>query len=124
MMSRRRLTTALLIIVWLLTPDLLCLIPGMEMTVQEHACCEKMGSDCGRIPMPDMLTCCRSGAPSQEVLVSRTADYAELRSMIMPVVIPDLVFLHEGIRAKRWLRFDSPTSPPLIFTDSFDILRT
>jgi hypothetical protein len=121
-MWRRRLTTAFLIAVFFLTLDLLCLM-GVQMTVQEHECCEKMAGDCGRIPMPDMHACCRSAAPHQAVLVSRTADYPELRVMILPAVIPDLDLLYDNVHARSWVGFDSPTSPTLISLDSFDILR-
>jgi hypothetical protein len=123
-MCSRRLATAFLIAAWLLTPDLLCLIPGVQMTLQEYECCEKMGGDCGRIPMPDMHTCCKSATPPHAVLVGRTADYPELRVVTLPAVIPNLDLLFDNIRVRSWLRFDSPISPPhLIARDSFDILR-
>src|SRR5689334_8484049 len=110
-MLRRGLTTAFLMAAWLLTPDLICLIPGVQMTVQEHECCEKMGGDCGRIPMPDMHTCCKSTSPPHAVLVARSADYPELRLMTVPAVIPSLDLLFANIHARSWLRFDSPISP-------------
>src|SRR5688572_3469037 len=92
-MWRNRFATAFLISFWLLTPDLLCLIPGIEMTQEEHECCEQMGSDCGKIPMPDMHSCCRAPSPSHAVLVARTTDYPELQAMI-PVIIPDFDLPH------------------------------
>src|SRR5215475_3569544 len=106
-MWRRRLTTAFLIAVCFLTLDVLCLIPGVQMTVQEHECCEKMAGDCGRIPMPDMHACCRSATPTNAVLVSRT-DYPELRAMMLPAVIPHVDLLNDNIHARSWLGFDNP----------------
>jgi hypothetical protein len=53
-MWRTRLTTAVLILAWLATPEILCLLPGVEMTADEQECCEQMGSDCGKVPMTDM----------------------------------------------------------------------
>src|SRR5262249_59359991 len=99
-MLRRRLMTALLLATWLLTLDLLCLIPGVQMTVQEHECCAKMGGDCGRIPMPDMHTCCRTAPPTHAVLVARTADYPELRVMTLPAVIPDIDLAYDTVHAR------------------------
>jgi len=122
-MWRHRLTTAFLIATCLLTPDLLCLMPSVEMTVHEHECCEKMGGDCGRIPMPDMHTCCRSATPPHAILVARTVDHPELRFVTPPAVIPNLDLLIDNVHARSWLRFDSPTFPPLIPQDFFDILR-
>jgi hypothetical protein len=117
------MTVALLIAGWLLTPELLCLIPGVEMTAREHECCEKMGSDCGRIPMPDMHTCCRTTAPSRTAVVARTADYLEFRSMILPAVMPDLDHQYNNAQSRYRLCFDSPTTPPLISQIFLDTLR-
>ena len=122
-MWHSRLITALLIVVWLVTPDLLCLIPGIEMTADEHECCEKMGAHCGKIPMPDMHTCCRTATPPHAVMVSRTTDYPEQRVFLAAAVIPEIDLFYGGPQAVHWERFESPTSPPLAQRDSFDILR-
>jgi hypothetical protein len=122
-MWRTRLMTVLLILVWLITPDLLCLIPGVEMTADEHQCCEKMGADCGKIPMPDMHSCCRTSSPSQAVIVARTTDYAGQRVQLLPAVIPTINLLSDSPGLGLWQGFESPTSPPLIPRDSFYILR-
>jgi hypothetical protein len=122
-MFRTRLMTALLIVVWLVTPDLLCLIPGIEMTAAEHQCCEKMGSDCGKIPMPDMHTCCRTSAPSHTVIVARMTDNPEQRALLASAVIPQVSLLDDNPGSSHWQRFESSTPPSLIRRDSFDILR-
>ena len=121
-MWHSRFTTAVLIAVWLLTPNLLCLIPGVEWTADEHECCEKMGSDCGKIPMPDMHSCCRSTTPSQSIIVARTADDRETKAMLAHA-IPDLDPQYANAHAGHWLHFERPTFPPLISRDSFEILR-
>jgi hypothetical protein len=122
-MWHARFTTVFLIVVWLLTPDLLCLIPGIEMTLDEHACCERMGSDCGKIPMPDMHTCCRTVTPTNAVMAARLTDYPDQRVSVAPVVVPDLDLFYNNSQPVHWQRFESPTSPPLLARDSFDILR-
>jgi hypothetical protein len=121
----RRIATAFLIAAWLLTPELLCLIPGVGMTAQEHQCCEEMAADCGKVPMPmpDMHKCCRDAVPSRTVVVARTADYSEFRWVILPAVIPDVDLDHNNAQSRHWLRFDNPISPPLISQDFTDILR-
>ena len=43
----------------LLTPGMICLIPGMQMTAEEHECCQHMGADCGKAPMPSAMRCCQ-----------------------------------------------------------------
>jgi hypothetical protein len=118
-----RLITALLIVFWIATPDLLCLIPGVEMTVDEHECCEQMGSDCGKVPMPDMETCCRPAPHSNAVIIGRNNDYPELRGSIDPFITPDLDLPHSNVHSIHWLRFESPIPPPLLRRDSVEILR-
>ena len=118
-----RLITALLIVFWIATPDLLCLIPGVEMTVDEHECCEKMGPDCGKIPMPDMHSCCEAATPPHAVTITRMTDYPEQRALLAPAIIPQIDLLYDNPQSVHWERFDNPTSPPLVPRDSFDILR-
>ena len=122
-MWRTRLMTALLIVVWLITPDLLCLIPGVEMTADEHKCCEQMGADCGKIPMPDMHTCCGTATPTHVVIVARVTDYPEQRTFLPPAVIPQIDLLYDNPLSVHWERVESQTSPPLVPRDSFDNLR-
>ena len=118
-----RLITAFLIVFWIATPELLCLIPGVAMTMDEHECCEKMGGDCGKVPMPDMHTCCRTATPTNVIIVGRTNDYPELRASIVPFITPNLDLPDTNVHSIHWLRFESPTPPPLLPGDSFDILR-
>src|SRR5262245_59039902 len=122
-MWRARFTTAILIAVWLLTPDLLCLIPGVEMTASEHECCERMGSDCGRIPMPDMHTCCRTVTPPHAIMVARVTDYPEQHAMMAPAIIPDLDLFDSKSQSVHWRHLQDPSPPPVFAQDSFDILR-
>ena len=117
------LITALLIVFWIATPDLLCLIPGVAMTVDEHECCERMGSDCGKVPMSDMHTCCRTATPTNAVIVGRTNDDPEMRALMVPFITPDLDLPCNSVYSIHWLRFESPSPPPLLPRDSFDILR-
>jgi hypothetical protein len=122
-MWRTRLMTALLIVVWLVTPDLLCLIPGVEMTADEHQCCEKMGSDCGQIPMPDMQGCCRTSTSSHAAIAARMTDYSDQRVLLASVVAPQIRWLNDQSDSIHWQRFEISTVPPLIPRDSVDILR-
>jgi hypothetical protein len=121
-MLGRRLIIAFLFAAWLLTPDLLCLIPGVQMTVEQHECCETMGPDCGRVPMPDMHSCCQTTTSADAVLV-RTADYPEHRLMTLAAAISGFDWSLGANLSTRWLHFESPTPPPLIPRGSFEVLR-
>ena len=115
--------TALLIVVWLVTPDLLCLIPGVEMTADEHECCEKMGPDCGKIPMPDMQGCCRPASSPHAVVVARITGNAEQQALPAPAILPQIHLLYGDPQSVHLESFDNPKSPPLVARGSFDILR-
>ena len=118
-----RFITAFLIAMWLLTPDVLCLLPGVDLTADEHECCERMGEQCGMAPMPEFHKCCQTVKRSEAVIASKATDYPDVRSETVPFIVPDrdLTYLIE--HSLHRLRFENPTSPPLIARDSFDILR-
>jgi hypothetical protein len=119
-----RLITTLLIAMWLLTPDILCLLPGgVELTMEEHECCEKMGEQCGMMPMPEIHKCCQTVRRSDAVIASKTTDYPELRVATAPFIIPDRDLTYVVEHPLHWLRFEHPTSPPLVAPHSIAILR-
>ena len=41
-----------MVLAWLATPDVLCLLPGIDLTMSEHECCLVMGENCGTVSMP------------------------------------------------------------------------
>ena len=116
-----RFITGLLIAIWLLTPDVLCLLPGVAMTMDEHACCEQMGALCGNVPMPNLHECCRTVTGSAAVLTAKVTEYPELLTSTVPFIIPDLIY--SNTLSIRWLRVENQVHRPLIPNDSFNILR-
>ena len=50
----------MMVLALLLTPDIMSLVPGMEMTQSAADCCDHMGADCGRVPMPSSMLGCKA----------------------------------------------------------------
>jgi hypothetical protein len=120
---RIRLMTALLVFGWLLTPEVICLIPGLK-TVSEHECCRRMGGDCGKVPVPDLHRCCRTIKPSVGVIASKMQDNAELRVATLPAVDAisrTIIELHR--EDSRFQSVVEVNPPPLLSAESIDILR-
>jgi len=122
-MWRNRFTTACLIAFWLLTPDVLCLLPGVDLTTDEHDCCERMAGQCGRTPMPEFHKCCQTVKRAEILPTSKTTQYPEPESATLPFIVPAPDLVYVAVQPLHWLRFESPTPPPLIPQDSIDILR-
>src|SRR5688572_7047446 len=60
-MPHSRLTTALLIVMWIFTPRTVCLLPFVAPTMSDHECCEHMAGECGKQPMSDLYKYCFAG---------------------------------------------------------------
>lgn len=55
-----RLTASFVLMAWIITPDTICLLPGVHLSESEHECCRHMKGDCGNQAMPASHTCCKS----------------------------------------------------------------
>lgn len=123
-MSQSRIITAFLIAMWLLTPEVLCLVPGVELTMEEHECCRLMGGQCGQMPMPSFHKCCQPVTRSNVVVTAKATDYPELRVANLPFVSPGPGLSPEAAFVAHWLDEAASTSPPpLTPHESIDILR-
>jgi hypothetical protein len=50
-------------------------------------------------------------------------DYPEPQTGTIAFVIPEFRLADQIAHVRHWLRFESPSPPPLTSTESFDILR-
>ena len=64
---------------WLMTPEVMCLIPGVDLPMEEHECCKRMGGECDMVPMSDIHKCCKAANPSDMVITAKATDYPQLR---------------------------------------------
>jgi hypothetical protein len=80
-----------------------------------HECCESMGNQCGKVPMPEVHDCCPTITPTGAVV-------PELKTTPLPLITLGLE-LTPQLADLRWSRFESPTVSPPLLPDHFNILR-
>ena len=122
-MCKSRFITVFVIAIWLLTPDVLCLIPGATHTMDEHECCKLMGGECGMAPMPDIHKCCRNVSQFSVVISAKATDYPEPRLAIAPLALPGFDAAPEAAPPWEWAKSASASPPLLHSRESIDILR-
>jgi hypothetical protein len=122
-MRPSRYISAVLIAMWLLTPDVLCLLPGgLALTLEEHECCERMAGECGRVPMPDVHKCCQTVTPPSAVITAKSVQRPELEmattSSVPPITdgVCDLAVFKHGLASL------TPSPPSPAYHATFDIL--
>ena len=122
-MHPSRLIAAVLVAMWLLTPEVLCLLPGVALTMDEHECCERMAGQCGRVPMPDLHKCCQTVTPANAVITTKAAEHREPQIDTVSLIhstaddARDLTAFNHGLHSL------TTNSPPPVFHTSPDVLR-
>lgn len=119
-MARARSTlAAVVLLVWIATPALRCLVPGEALTAAEQACCKAMGGECGDSGAADHPCCKSVSSPAQPALAVAQANvFAD--AAIAATIPPENYSLSEHEFARDWLVDPSP--PPSIHQAS-PILR-
>jgi hypothetical protein len=122
-MRLSRPITAFLIAMWLLTPEVICLLPGVSLTMAEHECCERMAGQCGNVPMPDLHKCCQTVTSPQIIVTAKATSYPQSQLAAMPFIMPAVDLLREVAPAAFWRDFGNPNSPPAHSSETFSVLR-
>jgi len=122
-MRQNRVITAFLIAMWLLTPGVLCLLPGVSLTMDEHECCDRMAGHCGNVPMPDLHRCCETVTASAAVITAKAASYPHLQVATLHFVNAPPALMPEVEPSASWPRAASASPPSLSSHKSIDILR-
>ncbi|MBI4472123.1 MAG: hypothetical protein HY646_05605 [Acidobacteria bacterium] len=73
-MRVQSIAAAAVVIAWLLTPDVLCLLPGVDLSAVEEDCCRRMAGDCGSMPMPKAHACCKTIERPENATLSKSPD--------------------------------------------------
>ena len=77
---RLRLTMSLpVLLTLLLSGDMLCLLPGVQLSLTERECCRRMKGECDRTPMPEH-SCCKT-VPQQDVAIALKATSLSSRNV-------------------------------------------
>lgn len=106
-----------ILFLWVLSPALACLMPGVEMTMSQMECCQQMTDDCGKPAMPSIHSCCApaKGNPSDFTLSKSTAPPTLIAVAVLPRQMSP-----EAPEAARSTASESPPEPS---PGSSEILR-
>jgi hypothetical protein len=59
----RQFGVMVLLLASCLAPAMACMVPDVQMSTEERACCRTMKNECGQMEMPALHSCCQK-APS------------------------------------------------------------
>ena len=119
MAKARSTLAAVLLLVWMATPALRCLVPGEALTAAEQACCKAMGEECGDSGATDHPCCKHVSSPAQPALAVAQANVFP-DAPIVATISPEGHSLSEQEFARDWLVDPSP--PPSVHRAS-SVLR-
>jgi hypothetical protein len=115
------LTVVLALILSLFVPTMACALPNAHMTAQEHACCQKMKDNCGRMRMPASHSCCEPSVQANHF------DAVQPESASVPVVTAIAVLPSPttfDLRSPNFERLSPPHhSPPASPPPTVSVLR-
>lgn len=76
MKAFRQFGIVILLLVSYLAPAMACMLPGVQMTAQERACCRMMHGQCEQMGMPASHGCCQKAPHSalDKALVTKTTN--------------------------------------------------
>lgn len=94
MIAVTRVRAALLlsvVLMWVATPAIACVLPGISLTPAERECCHHMAEQCGQAAMPATHSCCQtkshhSDAPPQ-VTASVPTRHLTIAVAVQPIPV-------------------------------------
>ena len=122
-MHPSRFIAAVLIAMWLLTPEVLCLLPGVALTMDEHECCERMAGQCGRVPMPDLHKCCQTVTSPNAVITTKAAEHREPQIATVSFINSTADVVRDFAAFNHGLHSLTTSPPPLTSHESLAVLR-
>lgn len=107
----------LVVLLPLLTPNIACALPNLELSPAEHSCCAQMKQGCGSVEMPKSHSCCHKEVPmaglhNAGVETKVSTDNMNLRMMIVFTIaigVPAPAIVQGPV---RWHRSTLRHSPP------------
>jgi len=114
MRSFRQIGVLILLLVSSLAPAMACMVPDVQMSAQERACCRMMKNQCGQMGMPASRDCCQKTLPSVHDNALKTRATA-----FHPVVVSAIWLAAFGLNPAStvtgWVErpdYSPPKSPP------------
>ncbi len=116
MRSFRQLGALILLLVTCLAPAMACMVPGVEMSTQERACCRTMKNQCGQMGMPTSHGCCQKALPTAQDNALATKTEALSPVAITAMWLTAYAVLPPPSVVVGWVahpEYSPPESPPI-----------
>src|SRR5947208_445627 len=124
MIAVTRLRAALLlsiVLMWVASPAIACVLPGATLTPAERECCHHMAEQCGQAVMPASHSCCKTRSDHSDALPQATAS-VPTRHLTLGIVTTQVIFARPMASPERLpIYLHSP--PPDTGSSSISILR-
>jgi hypothetical protein len=110
-----------IVLVWVASPAIACVLPGATLTPAERECCHHMAEQCGQASMPASHSCCQTKSHHSDALPQASAS-VPTRHLTFAVVTTQATFaLPAATPERRAIYAHSP--PPHTDFPSISILR-
>ncbi len=111
----RQFGVLVLLLVSCLVPAMACMVPDVQMSTEERACCRTMKNQCGQMEMPASHGCCQKIPTSvhDNALDPKTV---KLHPIVVPVFwLATFELVSSSASVSGWVErpnHTAPTSPP------------
>jgi hypothetical protein len=110
-----------IVLMWVASPAIACVLPGATLTPAERECCHHMAERCGQASMPASHSCCQTKSRHPDALPQASAS-VPTRHLTIAIVTTQAVFaLPAATPERRAIYVHSP--PPDTDFSSISILR-
>ena len=110
-----------IVLMWVASPAIACVLPGATLTPAERECCHHMAEQCGQTAMPASHSCCQTWSHHSDALPQATAS-VPTRHLTLAVVTAQATFVLPVMTPER-LAIYLHSPPPDSDSSSISILR-
>jgi hypothetical protein len=110
-----------IVLIWVASPAIACVLPGATLTPAERECCHHMAAQCGQVAMPASHSCCQTRSHHSDALPQATASVPTRHLAIAAVTAQATFVLPVATPERLAIYLHSP--PPDTISSSISILR-
>ncbi len=82
----RKVAAVAVLLTWMTTPGMACVLPGGQLTQEQDECCLSMNGECDEMPFPD--SCCQTTVqPDHVSLAAQSFSFAP--NMLAAALLPE-----------------------------------
>jgi hypothetical protein len=110
-----------IVLMWVASPAIACVLPGATLTPAERECCHDMAEQCGQASMPASHSCCQTKSHHSDALPQPSAS-VPTRHLTFAVVAIQTAFVIP-VASPAWLAVNLHSPPHHADSSAISILR-